>query len=140
MIFQIIPNVGAGPIRFGMTQAEVRRAVGNQATPFMKAPSSAHPTDAFRGEGLQAFYKVTGFCEALEFGSPSKPMLDGNVLLGMPFYQAEQLIRRLDPLTTKDENGLRSLRLGVALYAPSHGEDSSAEVEGVFVFEPGYYD
>ena len=140
MIFHIIPNVGAGQIRFGMVQSEVRKVVGKQPTPFKKAADSAHITDAFRGEGLHVFYKESGGCEAVEFASPAAPLLDGQELIGLPYRQAERLLRRLDALATEDENGLSSRLLGVALYAPSHGKDVNAEVEGVFVFEPGYYE
>jgi hypothetical protein len=52
MRLELIPHVGAGPVRLGMTRDQARDAVGVEPQPFLKSPGSPYPTDAFDGLGI----------------------------------------------------------------------------------------
>jgi len=139
MDFEIAPLAAAGPVRFGMTAEETRRALGKPSSTFKKASSAAFPADAFDEQGVHVYYKASGVCEAVEFGPPARPTLGGEALLGRPFRDVELLLRRLDAATKVDEGGLTSYALGISLYCPGREEDPQAAVAGVLVFEKGYY-
>jgi hypothetical protein len=56
--FIIEPFIGVGPVRIGMTRAEVLRAMsGRKSDPFRKGPDAIHETDAFYGSCFQVFYE-----------------------------------------------------------------------------------
>lgn len=55
-VYEVVPHVGAGPVRLGMSREEVRRSMPGPCTPFRKAPGDAYEVDAFHGTGFQVFY------------------------------------------------------------------------------------
>jgi hypothetical protein len=57
--YEVIPHVGIGPVRLGMSRDEVRRAMPGPCQPFLKAPDASHETDAFHESGFQVFYSGT---------------------------------------------------------------------------------
>jgi len=122
-----------------MTAAEIRNLMPIQARPFVKAPGAA-PTDAFDDLGVHVLYRGDGRCEAIELGAPSAPTLEGTAVLAVPFTSVELLVKTLDSQLEIDESGLTSYALGLAIYCPGHDENPNLLVEGVFVFERGYYD
>lgn len=140
MELDILPHVGVGSLRFGMTVDDVRRNVPAPAVPFLKGPAPGHPTDAFDPLGLHVFYRGSGTCEAIEMGPPANPTLRGQPLVGVAFSAVEQFLRGLDGQAAVDESGLTSTALGVAIYCPGHDENAGLPVEGVLVFQRGYYD
>lgn len=62
---EVIPLVGAGSVRLGMSRLEVHKALGQPVCSFMKVPTSLHPTDAWHSNGFQVFY--AGIEPAVEF-------------------------------------------------------------------------
>jgi hypothetical protein len=140
MQLEILPYRGVGRLRFGMTVEQVRRIVPATARPFIKGPGSHHPTDAFDDLGLHVFYRESGKCEAIELAAPARPTLKEKALVAIPFSAVKQFLSGLDSQLEIDESGLTSYSLGLAVYCPGHEEDPTEPVQGVFVFERGYYD
>jgi len=136
---EIEPYVGAGPVRLGTTIEQVRQSVGAEVTTFKKAPTDEMGTDAFDSVGLHVYYKPPGVCEALELMAPADPTFRGRKLLGQPFSQMLKWFRQLDPAVEVDDAGLTSREFGIALYASAAKKRPSLPVEGVLVFERGYY-
>jgi hypothetical protein len=62
---ELIPFVGIGPARLGMTRDELRESVALPFRSFRKTPDSEHETDQFLGNGFQVFY--TGAAPVVEY-------------------------------------------------------------------------
>lgn len=60
----------------------------------------------------------------------------GKDLLGLPFENVKDMFSQLDEKLEIDANGFTSYKFGVGIYVPYH----EAKVEGVIVFEKGFYD
>ncbi|HYO62032.1 MAG TPA: hypothetical protein VER08_00090 [Pyrinomonadaceae bacterium] len=140
MRLEITAYTGVGPVKFGMTREEVRLAVGPPVRPFMKTPDDELPTDAFDDLGVHVYYKKPGVCEAVEMGSPAEPTFRGQVLIGRPYSELRRWFESLDESVETDDTGLLSYKYGVGLYAPAAEEEPDEPVEGVIVFERGYYE
>lgn len=140
MDFPIRPYKGVGPIDFGMTPDEVRRALKAKVRSFLKTPKSVMPTDAFEKLGIYVYYKRPGHYEAVEFAGPASPTLEGKQLLGRPYTQVLNDLKELDSNLKFDDAGFRSEKFGVGIYAPYANDEPDEPVEGVIVFERGYYD
>jgi len=140
MPFEIVENVGVGPIRFGMTRAEVREALGVPVEEFSKSSSSTATTDSFDTLGVHVYYRASGQCQAVEIASPAVPEYRGRPLLGGPFGETLRWLQSIGCNPTLDDVGLNVTAAGFGLYCPGHSEDDSQLIESVFVFEPGYYD
>jgi hypothetical protein len=54
--FVVHPRQGVGPVRFGMSRAEVHRVMPPERWAFRKVPAAAHDTDAWYRNGFQVFY------------------------------------------------------------------------------------
>lgn len=140
MELAILSYEGVGPIKFGMTQAEVRQAVSEAFETFLKSETSEMPTDFFSGIGVFVYYKSPGRCEAVEMAAPASPTFRGTSLIGRPFSDVLTTIIRADPEAKLHSSGLKSLALGLGIYAPGGEEEPDTIVEGVIAFEKGYYD
>jgi hypothetical protein len=66
--------------------------------------------------------------------------LNGINIIDLPFLKVKDFLRNLDDSLEIDETGLLSFKLGVGVYVPSLSESQQEFVEGVIVFEKGYYD
>jgi hypothetical protein len=138
MIYEIEPYVGVGPIRLGMTREEVHRHIVQDRHPTMNRGRDT-PGDYFPALGLFADYRTPGVCEFVEFGGPLLPVLHGQSFLGQPYRQARAWFEANDPDCETDGAGLTSKRFGIALYASSAEKRPDGPIEGVAVFEEGYY-
>lgn len=56
MHFRIDPLISVGPVRLGMSRAELHRVLGKPEASFRKLPSSEHETDSFDSHGLHIYY------------------------------------------------------------------------------------
>jgi hypothetical protein len=122
-----------------MDREEVRRALPGDISTFYKW-RAARPTDHFNSLGVHAHYDDRDALEAIEFGRPAQPILDGIDVLGVPLDRAKQLLRlKGGPLQDKGED-ITSRSLGLALWAPSAGEEPDAPCEAIMISGPGYYD
>lgn len=132
-------NVGVGPVKLGMTMDQVRAAIARPHESFMKSRTSTMPTDDFYEEGIQVYYKKPGICNAIEMGSPAKPVIHGNEIIGVRISEVREWLLRLDRNLETDGDGLTSHALGIGCYAPNAGRNPSARVESLIIFENGYY-
>jgi hypothetical protein len=137
MTLMIRPNEGAGDIVFGMTQSDVRAALGHE--PKIKKSDSIVPSDFFSQHGMLVHYSDEGVVEAIEIGAPATPVFMGKPLIGVPFEGVDHWLRSMDPRLQSDAAGLTSYRFGVGVYAPQALKSPRQPVEGVIVFRPGYY-
>jgi hypothetical protein len=137
--FEIQPGIGVGPIRFGMTVDEVRKAMGLPFCVFSKTVDSSFPTDAFDEAGVHVYYKAFGICEAVELWGDAEVFVGSYQLLRIDCLNARAILRSIDPDCVLDENGITSTALGVSVSCSGPVDDSSAWTEAVLVFEPGYY-
>jgi hypothetical protein len=139
MDYEIKPYVGVGPVRFGMTSDEVRKALDSEVRPSKKS-SGDIPADFFTVLGIFADYRPPGICQALEFAGPASPTFEGQRLLGRPYSEAERWIKTIDTEVLLDDAGLRTEKFGFGLFAPSARKEPELPVEGVIVFDKGYYE
>ena len=138
MDWTIRPNVGVGPLNFGMTRQEVRDTLGSQPSGFAKTSGSSSLTDDFREHGIHVYYDDSDHCVAIEMATPAAPILDGKPLLGEPFCIVRDWLLQLDPAIETDADGLTSKALGSGLYAPAVDRDENSPVEAVIAFAPGH--
>ena len=138
MDWTIRPNVGVGPLRFGMTRQEVRRTIGAQPTGSATVPRSSSPTDDFLEQGLHIYYDDSDHCMAIEMAMPATPILEGRPILGEPFCVVRDWLSALDPAIETDDDGLTSKALGSGLYAPAVDKNQNSPVEAVIAFAPGH--
>lgn len=140
MNLPIEPYVGVGPIRLGMTRAQVRAVVPSPAHEFMLSPQSPSPTDAFDELGIHVEYSAQDVCEAVEMFKITSPTLFGRTLMGEDFEKLVLWLREMDPALEIDRAGLISKVLGIALYAPAGPDEPHKPVEAVLVFRRNYYE
>jgi len=131
MRVDVVPLVGIGPIRLGMTRDQVRAAVDMPPLSFRKGAE----VDAFYNNALQVFYAAD--CPMAEFvevslGSELEPWLDGLDLSRVP---ADEVVASLSKAATVDD---RDPELGLSYVFPALGislwrrtlPESAADLEG----------
>lgn len=114
--WEIVPNVGIGPVRFGMTRQEVRAALNLEFSEFKRTPSSK-PADKFSSLGAFA----------------------GLNLSDAPVEQLLREVRLIDPRAEIGQkmSGFLSRVLGTSIW--TEGERSEPP-QSVIAFVDGYYD
>jgi hypothetical protein len=85
-------------------------------------------------------YRAPGVCEFIESGGPLTLTIEGVSFLEQPYDIARAWFAARDPEVDESGTGLTSRRFGIALYAPEVAKNQAARVEGVAVFERGYYE
>lgn len=139
MKFELKPLQGAGPLVFGMRQAEVRRLLPFHVVPFRRWREPS-PSDHFDSLGVFAYYDERGLLESIEFGRPAQPALEGIDLLGIPFDRAKQLLRLRGGEIQDEGENVTSRSLGLALWALDATEDPTLPCESVMAAPAGYFD
>jgi hypothetical protein len=140
MRLPIEPYLGVGPIRLGMSRAQVRTVVPSPSYEFKKFPESPSPLDVYDEVGLHIHYTAADVCEAVEMFAPASPTLSGRTLVGEDFEKVVSWLREKDPALEIDRAGLKSRALGIALYAPAGPDEPHVPVEAVMVFRRNYYE
>jgi len=140
MDFTIKSFERVGPVKFGMSIMEVRRAIDSPVHSFKKTQTSVMETDAFPDLGVHVYYKLPGACEAIELGHPAKPSLQGHDLIGLPFSEILAWIHDLDTALQISDTGFKSFKCGIGVYAPYAVTSPKDPVQGVLVFERCYFD
>jgi hypothetical protein len=70
--YEVVPHVGIGPVRLGMSRDDVRRAMPGPCHPFLKGPDASQETDTFHENGFQVFYSGTApVAESIELSRDS---------------------------------------------------------------------
>jgi hypothetical protein len=139
MKHEIKPYVGFDQIKFGMTADAVRSGIGGKFHQFEKTFDSEMLTDAFEDKGIHVYYKKPGVCEAIEFGYPADPLFMGNNLIGEPFKEVKKIFLKLDDSIEIDDTGFTSYKFGIGVFVPTLKKSTNEIVQGVIVFEKGYY-
>jgi len=127
---------GIGPIKLGMSPEEARAAVGQ---PYRSVTRSGKLTDQFPSIGVLVHYGASGRAEAVEVGERGVATFRAKQLLGQPYSDLMVWFKNLDANLQENDTGFTSTALGIGVYAPHARKDREAPVEGVIVFEQGYY-
>ncbi|CAM2010538.1 hypothetical protein [Acanthopleuribacter pedis] len=136
------PYQGVGPIQFGMTREQVRKAASEPAHPFRKNMFSLCDTDEFTKARVHVFYEAEGdTVEAIEIWQPAKPTLGGATLLDKPIVLLRQQLLETDPEMAEEKVGeLQSDKLGLCVWAPTADADPHLPPRSVMMFCRGYWD
>jgi hypothetical protein len=99
--YEVVPHVGVGPVRFGMTREQVRRAMPGPCEPFRKGPFAQQETDAFQGSAFQVFY---GDAATVEFIELSKGQEVRARYAGLSIFEtpADEVVARISQLAPFD--------------------------------------
>lgn len=146
MQFELLPLIGAGSLRFGMTRSEVRKVMGEEPVTFARSLGS-EPTDAFVNGGVQVNYDVGGQADFIETGCVMGLEV---VLAGLDVFaaDAETVVRVLaadHALATSNEPGYSFVfpDVGVSLWrstVPASDDDSDGRrFDSVGVARAGYF-
>jgi len=146
MRVDVVPLVGIGPVRLGMTRDQVRAAVDMPPFSFRKGAE----VDAFYNNALQVFYAAD--CPTVEFvevslGPELEPWLDDLDLSRVPVDEVVASVSKAATVDDRDpEQGLSYVfpALGLSLWRRTLPE-SPADLEGryfdtVSVGTAGYFD
>jgi hypothetical protein len=133
--YDIVPRVGVGGIRLGMTKEQMVDELCERPLPF---PSYAqqHLLQWLADLGIHPSFDSEGRCTSVDVTGAIVPRLQGHVLLGCPYRQVLEFIGSLDPYISIEDNGFASSDLGIGIRAPVSAEGLSALVSGVSVFAP----
>jgi hypothetical protein len=55
-VYEVLPHIGVGPVKLGMTREKVRGVMPGRCDAFLKVLNARHETDAFHDRGFQVFY------------------------------------------------------------------------------------
>jgi hypothetical protein len=156
-VFDVLPHVGAGLVRLGMSRSEVRVLLGDPVSSYQKVPGKPF-TDAYFGGGLQVAFDGEDRGEYIELNGPGAvdAVFYGRSLLFLPADDVLEWMSRfaeydhgdpelgysyvypaLDlslwrptlPETPEDEDGrfFRSIGIGIAGY---YAGLASREIKG----------
>lgn len=130
------PHVGVGPIRFGMSRADVERLLGPAESEMPPDPFVGDTTLYFSSTSLSVHLETSGQVCAIQSLS-SELVFDGRNLRLETWSSLKAFVVRRDPDATIDPDGsaITSRHLGLAA-------NSSDELtpEGILAFRAGYYD
>jgi len=130
--WDIIPYAGVGPIRFGMTRAEVRLLLGDGLSVIKKWPYREE-TDAYKEIGLHLEYDAKDRLECIEVWGSCPIHYKGAALLNASIQEVLERLANLG-LSPRYDDGYFLDDGGFALYAPDD------VVTAVTVYKKGYYD
>lgn len=138
MKFEIKTYMGVGNILLGMTSEQIQNIMGIIPTKFKKIQTSKMYTDAY--EWFHVYYNDKGKCEAIEIFEPSIPVFNGQYLINRPFIEVKNYFDTIDDSIETNDAGFTSLKYGIGIYAPYAEDEPDEPIEGVIIFEHGYYD
>ena len=120
-----------------MSPAEVFAVLGE---PEGISNRHASPRQNYLSQGLIVHYsRETQTCEAIDMVRVARPVYRGQQLMGESWQFIETWFRSLDENLEETDIGLRSRRVGLYL-SHNQNEDDEDVVDGVFIFERGYWE
>lgn len=137
---EIEPYQGIAGVQFGMTAEQVRAILGQPIAPLLEPAPGSATADFFEHLGMEVSYTPSGHCDAIDLAPPSAPTFQGQSLMGQPFVAVKAWFQTLDPEIAIDETGFTSYHYGLGIYAPFAATEPEEPVEGVILFQAGYYD
>jgi hypothetical protein len=128
----VTPFQSFGPLQLGASRHEVRAALGEEPSEFLKGDTTSS-VEAYSRAGLHAYYDADGALELVEAFAPCRATYAGADLLDPDARQTLDQLRKLgiEPLDDH-QGGLWFDDHGFALFAPG------GVTEGVSVFRRGY--
>jgi hypothetical protein len=136
---------GVGAVMFGMSRADVARAMGVTPERGRRNEFSATEHDSFAACSMFVYYDPDDRAIAAEVGRGVKLEFEGYDLFAHPASAVRAWASRMDPLL-EPRDGFTSVALGLSMYAPEIDDDDLTEeeralpAEGFLVFQPGYYE
>lgn len=104
--YVIKPHQGVGPVRFGMTRAEVRACMPEAPEPFLKIPTDAYEVDGFHGRAFQVHYAgEEPRVEYVELGSGSglRALIDGSDVFSVLAEEIVDRVSRFNAVEVDDQ-------------------------------------
>jgi hypothetical protein len=138
--WQVIATQSVGPIKFGMSRADVRAILNQPFEEFNKGLDAAEPTDAFDTLSLHVFYRDGGV-EAVEFWETHNIKIGGHRLGDETFADMVNIL--YDPVipNVMTSTSLQSYSFGVEFGIPSaEDSDKIGAIQHVIVVEKGYFE
>jgi hypothetical protein len=132
MNFSIIPHIGAGDLRFGMSRSDIRKLIPDAPEQFFRGGSEDN--DYYSSLGLFVIYDAAESCVALEFTRPARVTLDALDLLALSKKEAVAIFGAESGFE-KDSSGYTSYQFGIGAYY-----EQAKQAETVIAFSKGYYD
>lgn len=129
---EIIPHVGVGPIRFGMTRAEVRTVLGNDVSVIRKWPYTRE-IDAYDALGVHLEYDSDDKLICVEAWGSCPIHYKDCLLLNASAKEVLQKLADLG-LRSRYDDGYFFDDGGFMLYCPHD------IIKAVTVYRPAYYD
>jgi hypothetical protein len=117
----IVPHVGIDldgrpGIRFGMTRAEVERAMGRTPKRAKRNPFALNEHDYFENPGFFVYYDADDRAGAIEFTRDARVAYDGFELFAHPATEVRTWARQRDQ-DLDDKHGFTSKPLGLGMWA-----------------------
>ena len=136
--YEIVPHVGVGPIKLGMTRDEVRRVMPVPCSPYRKSQGDLHETDAFHEYAYQVYYNgespVVEFIE-LSDGLDYIASYRGTDVFSTPAAEMVVLVSReaaFDPDYWELGRSYTFPSIDIALWRPVLPEESDGEAGIIF--------
>ncbi len=134
-IFQ--PFLGTSDISFGMTRSDIRKALGNECTTFLRNEFADNTSDYYEKWGLFIEYNQNDTCNAIEITSQGNLFWKGENLLELGF---SRLREKFDPQSRnfeeEEEIGVTYFDLG---FGVTHTYNSN-DLDSIIIFEKGYWE
>lgn len=134
MPIEILPFVGIGELRFGMSRESCRAKLEAPYESFSRAGRASPEVDSYDSIGMQLSFDSEGKLEFIELFLPSRPrFLDVDLLAGASYegVTSELMSRGLHRI--EDDVGCDFPDAGFGLYAPNQA------IEAVSIYRRGYY-
>jgi hypothetical protein len=148
--YQVVPLIGAGPVRLGMTRDEVRRAMPGNCESFRKGLDPGLEIDSWHESGFQVFYAESApVVEYIELSRDSSfvATYNGVDVFELPADDVVAHVCRAAPFDLDNsEHGYSFIfpKLQMSLWRPTMPESPEDEEGRVFetigIGVAGYYD
>lgn len=132
MIFNIIPYVAAGPLRFGMKRAAIQALLGPKGVPI--SPGGKAECDYYHSLGIMVEYDDNLECSYIALSKPVSAIYKGKDLLCLNSKQVIKLLENDSNIEVSDDTLISRLHGIGAVF-----EYKTKPVERVTVFKKGYY-
>ncbi len=138
------PKLGIGPIRFGMTESEVRRAL--TSTPHavsQRDPIIGAWSQYYENPLMSVEFDEHDRCCAIELSHGSPLLYRGQDLASLTYRGLVDFLRGHHHLLMESDSGFRCDELCLACYSPDKGDTGTADVVAVAAltgYRENYYE
>jgi hypothetical protein len=116
---KVVPHLGVGPVRIGMTRAEALRAI-----------------DGLRSASFEVFYDSKGHVRYIEVAKDLDPVFEGVRVLTRPKGEVVAHLTRYAPPDREDSGSYVFTELDLSLWQST---DEDATFSAIGVGRPGFY-